>query len=80
MAGTRPKPKTDHADPATAAGVSRAPVSLVLMVFSAGSIPVEQEHGDTELHAGNHLAFPASRQYAYVDVGATRAGFVRVAE
>lgn len=38
----------------------------------------EQEDGDTELHTGDHHAFPTSQQYAYVTDGDRRARFVRV--
>lgn len=49
-----------------------------MLLVSEGSIRVEQEDGATELHAGDHLAFPTSQRYAYANVGDTRARFVRV--
>ena len=49
-----------------------------MLLLSEGSIRVEQESGDAELHAGEHLAFPTSQQYSYVNIGDTRASFVRV--
>lgn len=49
-----------------------------MLLVSEGSIRVEQEDSDTELHAGDHLALPAAQQYAYVNAGETRARFVRV--
>lgn len=49
-----------------------------MLLVSEGSIRVELEDGDTELHTGDHLAFPTAQQYAYVNVGDTRARFVRV--
>lgn len=49
-----------------------------MILVSEGSIRVEQEDGDTELHTGDRLAFPTSQQYAYANVGDTRARFMRV--
>lgn len=49
-----------------------------MLLVSEGSIRVEQEDGDTQLRAGDHLAFPTAQQYAYLNVGDTRARFVRV--
>jgi transcriptional regulator with XRE-family HTH domain len=49
-----------------------------MLLVSEGSIRVEQEDGVTELHTGDHLAFPTAQQYAYANVGDTRARFVRV--
>ena len=49
-----------------------------MLLVSEGSIRVEQESGAAELHAGDHLAFPTSQQYSYVNIGDTRASFVRV--
>lgn len=49
-----------------------------MLLVSEGSIRVEQEGGAAELHAGDHLAFPTSQQYSYVNIGDTRARFVRV--
>jgi len=55
------------------------PVGWCEMIFvSEGSIRVEQEDGHTDLDTGDHLAFPTSQQYAYANVGDTRARFVRV--
>ena len=55
------------------------PVGWSEMIFvSEGSIRVEQEDGPTELNTGDHLAFPTSQQYAYANLGDTRARFVRV--
>lgn len=48
-----------------------------MLLVSAGSTRVEQEDGHTERRAVDHLAFPTSRQYAHVNVGDTRARFVR---
>lgn len=49
-----------------------------MLLVSEGSIRVEQEGGITDLHAGDHLAFPTSQQYAYANVAETRARFARV--
>jgi transcriptional regulator with XRE-family HTH domain len=49
-----------------------------LLLVSEGSIRVEQERGDVLLHAGDHLAFGTAQQYAYVNDGDQRAGFMRV--
>ncbi len=55
------------------------PVGWSEMLFvSEGSIRVEQQDGSTDLHAGDHLVFPTSQQYAYANVADTRARFARI--
>jgi transcriptional regulator with XRE-family HTH domain len=51
--------------------------SEMLLVFE-GSVRIEQEHGDVDVNAGDHLAFRTAQQYAYVNVGDSRARFARV--
>jgi len=49
------------------------------MIFVVeGVVRVEKETGTTELQAGDHLAFPTSQPYSYVNAGQVLARFVRV--
>lgn len=49
-----------------------------ILSVSEGCIRVEQEAGHTELRTGDHLAFPSSQHYAYVNIGDALARFVRI--
>jgi len=43
-----------------------------------GTVSIEQESGTTDLHAGDHLAFPTSQHYSYANNGTTVARMMRV--
>jgi transcriptional regulator with XRE-family HTH domain len=49
-----------------------------MILVSEGSIRVEKESGAAELGPGDHLAFPTSQQYSYVNAGDVLARFMRV--
>ncbi|PZF68951.1 Cro/Cl family transcriptional regulator [Curtobacterium sp. MCPF17_047] len=49
-----------------------------MILVIEGSVRVEFESGTTELHAGDHLAFPTSQRYSYFNAGPALVRFVRV--
>jgi transcriptional regulator with XRE-family HTH domain len=49
-----------------------------MLMVSEGSIRVEQEVGNVELAAGDHLAFGTAQRYSYVNDGDRPARFVRI--
>jgi len=49
-----------------------------LILVSEGIVNIEQEGGTDRLHPGDHLAFPTSQHYSYVNEGTAVARFVRV--
>lgn len=49
-----------------------------MLLVSEGSICIATEDGTIRLNAGDHLAFPTSQRYAYINDADARGRFIRV--